>query len=220
MDRPLKKSRWRPRRILYLAGGGALGAIVLYMLLAGGGSRLNVRAERIVVSTVERGEFQEFIPLTGTVVPINTYYLDAAEGGRVDTLFVEAGTFVNRGDRILKLANTSLLMDAMYREAEIFQQSNNLRNTRLNMARQDLEMRRQILDLERLIAKQRRVVERNTRLSDKDLLSQEEVEESKEELAYLRRKLDLAGEAQRQDSTFQSADSWSARRRFITAWSR
>ncbi len=59
-----------------------------------------------------RGEFQEFILVSGAVIPINTYYLDAVEGGRVDTVYLEAGTFVEKGERILKLANTNLLNDS------------------------------------------------------------------------------------------------------------
>ena len=150
-----------------------------------------------------QGEFQEYVPFTGTVVPVGTHYLDAVEGGRVDTVYLEAGTYVEKGDRILELVNTSLLMDVMYREAEIFQQSNNLRNTRLSMERQGLEMQRQLLELEHSIRKQRRIVESNVSLAEKQLIPNREFEESKDELLYLERKLDLTRETQRQDSTFR-----------------
>jgi HlyD family secretion protein len=204
VDIPIVKKRWTLKRGAFIAGTGAAAVFVVSILLvAGRGSRLNVKAERLHVSTVTVGDFQEYVPFTGTVIPISTHYLDAIEGGRVDTVYLEAGTFVKKGDRILELVNTNLLMDVMYREAEIFQQSNNLRNTRLSMEQQRLEMQRQLLDLEHAIRQQRRVVESNTSLAEKSLISSREFEESKDELDYLTRKLRLTRETQRQDSTFR-----------------
>jgi HlyD family secretion protein len=204
VDIPRAKKRWTRRRIVYAAGAVLVAIVILYSLFfVGRGSRLNVQAERLRIATVVRGEFQEYVPFTGTVVPVSTHYLDAVEGGRVDTVYLEAGTYVEKGDRILELVNTSLLMDVMYREAEIFQQSNNLRNTRLNMERQSLEVQRQLLELEHEIRTQRRIVESNISLAEKNLISSREFEESKDELHYLERKLELTRETQRQDSTFR-----------------
>jgi HlyD family secretion protein len=206
VDRPITKKRWTPRRIAYVAGGAVLVIIIIYSIFAAGrGPRLNVRAERLRVSTVILDEFQEYIPVNGTVIPINTYYLDAVEGGSVDTVYVEAGTFVEKGDVLLRLANTNLLMDVMYREAEIFQQSNNLRNTRLSMERNSLEMKRELLELEHRIGRQRRLVETNTQLAEKSLISQREFDESKDELDYLVRKMELTRQTQRQDSIFRDS---------------
>ncbi len=206
VDIPINKKRWTRGRIVYTSGAAFAAILVIYSLFfVGRGSRLNVQAERLRVARVIRGEFQEYVPFTGTVVPVSTHYLDAVEGGRVDTVYLEAGTFVERGDEILELVNTSLLMDVMYREAEIFQQSNNLRNTRLTMERQNLEMQRQLLELEHGIRMQRRIVESNVSLAEKNLISSREFEESKDELLYLERKLELTRETQRQDSTFRAA---------------
>jgi HlyD family secretion protein len=92
----------------------------------------------------------------------------------------------------------------MYREAEIFQQSNNLRNTRLSMERNALEMQREVLDLEYKISQQKRIVASNISLAEKNLISDREFEESKDELTYLQRKLELTKQTQQQDSTFRT----------------
>lgn len=205
VDRIIEKKRWTPKRIVTIACAGVIIAIAVYaLLLSGRGSRLNVKSERLRIDTVVQGEFQEFIPVTGTVIPINTYYLDAVEGGRVDSVYLEAGTFVEKGEKILKLANTNLLMDVMYREAEIFQQSNNLRNTRLSMERNSLDMQREVLELEYRIKQQERIVESNVSLARKNLISGREFEESKDELEYLQRKLELTRQTQQQDSIFRA----------------
>ncbi len=71
---------------------------------------------KLTISTVSRGPFQEYIAVTGTVIPIRTVYLDAMEGGRVEKTFIEAGSIVEQGQEILQLGNTNFLMDIMFRE--------------------------------------------------------------------------------------------------------
>jgi hypothetical protein len=73
-----------------------------------GKSKLNVDTERITVSEIKKGPFQEFIPVNGVVMPLTTIYLDAVEGGRVEEKYVEDGANLKKGDPIIKLANTDL----------------------------------------------------------------------------------------------------------------
>ena len=82
MDRKIKKKTWTTGRIIALAGGLAFLSFVLYsFLFADNRSKLNVDAEKITVSDVKRDVFQENIPETGIVMPSQTIYLDAVEGG-------------------------------------------------------------------------------------------------------------------------------------------
>jgi len=204
MDRPLARRRWLRRRGWFLAAACALAAAFAVLLLDGlGRSSLAVRTERLTMSTVRQGAFRDFIPVSATVVPVRTHYLDVAEGGLVDSIHVEAGQFVIAGDPILRLANTDLLMDVMQREAEIAERSNDLRTTRLSMARNGLEIRRERLELGHEISRQRRLVEHNIELSREGLLARDELIEAREALDYLEQRLALTGEAQRQDSLFQ-----------------
>jgi HlyD family secretion protein len=205
MDRKIERRKWGPRRLAYLAAALVALCLVLYaFFFADFGSTLNVNSERITTFTVRMGEFQEFTPVTGTVIPVRTIFLDAVEGGRVDTVYVEAGSFVNRGDRLLKLTNTNLLLDIMYREAELFHQSNNLRNTKLAMAASRLEIRGQLLDLSHEITRQERLVEDNEELAAKDLISSREHEDAIVDLKYLRDKYELTLETQKQDSLYRA----------------
>lgn len=206
VDRIIEKKHWTPKRIIMIAGGCIIAALVIYGAInARRGTGLNVKSSRIRIATVTEGDFQEFIPVTGTVIPVNTYYLDAVEGGRVDTVYLEAGSYIVEGEKIIRLANTNLLMDVMYREAEIFQQSNNLRNTRLSMERHSLDIKREILDLQHRIRQQRRIVESNVTLARKKLISEREYQEAGDDLEYLERKLELTIETQSQDSIFRMA---------------
>ena len=54
-------------------------------------------ADRLTISTVSQGRFDDFLPLRARVEPSLTVYLDAVEGGRVERILVEDGARVQRG---------------------------------------------------------------------------------------------------------------------------
>lgn len=206
MDRRIKKKKWPPKKIAGLSAIVLFIALVIYLLFFKmGESTLNVKAERLTISTVEKGPFQEFIPIIGEVVPLNIFYLDAEEGGRVDEIYLEAGTMVNKGDKILKLANTNLLLDIMWREAELFQQSNNLRNTRLSMEQYRLSQSRELAQIENQLRQQKRLYERYKVLSKNGLISKHEFELAKDQYEYLLKSKDLTIESQEKYLEFRQA---------------
>lgn len=204
MDRKIEKKKWPPKRIITYVGTAVfilfIGYIFLFQM---GTSSLNVKTERITISPVSRGPFQEFIPVMGNVMPVNTYYLTAAESGRVEEIYAEAGSMVEKGGKILKLANTNLLLDIMWREAELFQQSNNLRNTRLAMEQYQLQLRESLADIENQLQQQRRRYERYKELFDERLISRHEYELAKDEYDYLVKRRDLALESQKKELEFR-----------------
>lgn len=90
MDRKIEKPRFTPKRIAIGATALLLAGLFGYALLADFGVRkLNVERDRLTISTVEFGPFQEYIPVRGTVLPLHTVYLDALERGQVEQVFVE-----------------------------------------------------------------------------------------------------------------------------------
>ena len=152
---------------------------------------------------MSKGPFQEFIPVTGTVIPIKTIYLDAIEGGRVEKKFIEAGAMVTEGDPILQLANTNLVLDIMFREAQFFEQSNNLRNTRLLMEQNRLTLRQQLTEQDYQLLRLKRLYDRNQELLKKGLVSQQEFDQVRDEYNYYNRRKELAEESFKQDSVFR-----------------
>lgn len=204
MDRKIEKKKWPPKKIaLYIGSFSIILLLIFQIFFSDKSSRLNVNQERLVVSTVNYGEFQEFIPVIGTVIPIKTIYLDAVEGGTVEQIYLEAGSFVKKGDPILKLANTKLLLDIMYREAELFQQSNNLRNTRLAMEQNAHIIKAQLLDLEFAIKNVHRDYNNKKSLFGQDLIAKQEFETAEDEYKYLKNKRDLTLKSFHQDSVFR-----------------
>ena len=204
MDRKIEKKKWPPKKIASLAAVGLFVILVLYVFLFRlNKSTLNVKTERITISTVTRGPFQEFIPIMGNVLPINTFFLNAVEGGRVEEIYLEAGTIVKEGDGILKLANTNLLLDIMWREAELFQQSNNLRNTRLSMEQYRLRLNQDLAEINNQLQQQKRTYERYEELVKDNLISKHEYELAKDQYEYLIKKKELTIDSQRNDIEFR-----------------
>ncbi len=206
MDRQIEKKKWPPRKIAFVAGGVLVSLLFLWLLLSSFDvSSLTVNRDRLTISIVSRGPFQEFIPVVGNVLPINTVYLDATEGGRVEEIYLEAGSVVKKGDPILKLGNTSLLLDIMWREAELFQQSNNLRNTRLSMEQNRLALKREMIEVDNQLKQQKRLYERYSELDKQSLISKQEYEIVKDQYDYLIARLELAEETQKNDIEFRQA---------------
>lgn len=109
MDRVIEKKKWSSKRIMMIVGIVALVAlIVASWYFTSGKSKLNVNTDRITISEIKKGPFQEFIPVNGVVLPVTTIYLDALEGGRVEEKFVDDGTMMKKGQPILRLSNTDL----------------------------------------------------------------------------------------------------------------
>lgn len=204
MDRPLKKKKWTVKKIVGLSLILAFVFFIVYLFIFGdSSSKLNVELDRITISTVTKGEFQEFIPIIGNVMPIVTVYLDAIEGGRVEEKYLEAGALVKQGDNILRFGNTDLLLNIMWREAEFFEQSNNLRNTRLLMEQSRLSLMRQLNELDFQIKTQKRIYERQKELADKNLVAMQEYEQAKDQYEYYLKQKELAVETFKQDSLFR-----------------
>jgi HlyD family secretion protein len=205
MDRQIKKKKWTVKRIVTWGGGSILAILVIYNLFfVDHMSTLAVARERLTLSEVEQGLYLDFILANGNVQPLNTVYLDAVEGGQVEEIFVQEGDLLAAGDPILRLDNTSLRMDIMYREAEQFQQINNLQNTRLTMEQRSLDLRGQLLQLDLQTGEASRQYERDSTLYVKSLISEFDYQDSRDNYIYLTKRRELTLENHRTDSVFRN----------------
>lgn len=204
MDRPIQKKKWPPKKIAGVSIVAAFGLAVVYNIGFGDhSSKLNVDTKKITISTVTQGPFQEFIPVTGNVLPITTIFLDAIEGGKIDTIYRKAGSFVNQGDLILKLENTTLHIQISNQDAQVVEQRNLLTNTKFNLDQNRTRSRELLIDREYQIRRLKRIYERQKKLYEEDLISREEYEQSKDDYDFEVRRYRLAIEAFKRDSIFQ-----------------
>jgi HlyD family secretion protein len=201
MDRKIEKKTWTPKRILTLAAILAFAGFSVYAIwFMDVRSTLNVDRERITISTVMEDSFQEYIQVTGTVQPIQTIYLDAIEGGVVQEVYRESGSRVQQGDTILTLANSSLQLQVMQQTSGLYDQINNVRNSRLNLEQNTLRLQEQLANAKSQMEILRGQYERQRRLMEQNLTSEEEYETTRENYEYQRRRYELTNESFQKDS--------------------
>ncbi|MGB5626512.1 MAG: biotin/lipoyl-binding protein, partial [Woeseiaceae bacterium] len=187
MDRKVAKKTPIGRNVAY-AAAGLLFIVFAWWLIDTlmSGRSLSINSQRITVSAVTVGTFEDFIPLRGRLVPRSTVYLDAIEGGRVDEILVEDGAIVEAGDLVAVLSNTNLQLEVLGREAAVTEQLNNMRTIELQLEQNRLSHKRNLVEIDYQITRLSRAIGRQTELVSKDLVSQSTLDELQDELSYFR----------------------------------
>ncbi len=204
MDKVIEKKKWPAKRIIKYAAIAIFILLVVYLLLFQvGRSTLNVQREHLTISSVYRGPFQEYIPVTGEIYPLTTIFLGAEEGGIVERVFIEAGTPVKKGDPILKLSNTQLLMNIMWREAELSQEINNSRNTRLAFEQNRLALNKEMAEIDTQLLILKRKFDRYDVLYADKLISRQEYEDTRDDYNLWVQKKKLTLESQEKALNYQ-----------------
>ncbi len=179
-----KKKGVKPKHLLWITGGLLL-AFLLYKAIGGSATRtLRVDRDKITVSTVQHGQFNDYIRVTGQVEPIATIYLDAEEGGQVKERLIEEGAIVKAGDIILRLENRTLYQVIMSSESDLAQKENMLRQTRINFENQIIETRRKLLATHFDIQRKKRNYEQQQALYNDKLIAAEMFLQAKEDYEY------------------------------------
>ena len=201
MDRKIEKKTWTTKRILTIGAVIAfLGLSIYAFWFMDVRSTLNVDREKITISEVREDTFQEFIQVTGAVQPIQTIYLDAIEGGVVQQVFLESGTMVQKGDTILTLTNSSLQLQVMQQTSGLYDQINNVRNSRLNLEQNTLQLQEQLANAKSQMEILKAQYERQQTLMQRDMISKEEFQTTKENYEYQTRRYELTYESYKKDS--------------------
>ena len=208
MDIRIEKKRgfralFTRRGVPYLAGAIFL-LLVLWLLLRDHSSTLRIDARTISVGAVARGEFNDYIRVTGQVQPITTVQLSPLEAGVVERLVVEEGASVHKGDVLVELSNTSLTLEILNSEAELAEKQNILRNTLISMEQQKLDLRLDKVQLDLDVERKRRTWQQNEELYRNNLIAREDWLQSKEDYELAAKKRELNIERQVQDSLYRT----------------
>jgi HlyD family secretion protein len=181
-----------------------VGVIGIYLITAPKGQSLKIDVKRLVVSDVRESEYQEFLPVRGTISPKRVIYLDAIEGGRVEHIYLEEGVMLKAGDKILELSNSTLQLNVLAREADVSEQINNLRNTRLAMERSRLAKKTDLIEIEYRIKGLKRNLGKSKSLLAKNLIAQDTFAQVKDEYDYFNARRDVVKESQVKELALQA----------------
>jgi HlyD family secretion protein len=216
MDRVIAKKTWSTKRILTIVGILALASLIgASIYFSSGKSRLNVDTERITISEVKKGSFQEFIPVNGTVLPLTSIYLDALEGGRVEEKFVEDGAILKKNQPILRLSNSDLELSLANQETSVFQTLAQMQNTKNNAEQNSIVRQQQSAEVEIALIEAERKYNLNKKLFDQKVIGKQEYVESENNYNAQKRKMNLSSAVMKQDAgsmrqqVSQSGESYS-----------
>ena len=185
-------------------GLGVITVLAVFLILSGGRSVLRVDGSTVLTGTAFKGEFNDYIRISGQVQPMTTVQISPTEGGNVQKIVAEEGSSVKAGDVILVLGNESLDMQILNAEAELAEKENILRNTMISMEQQKLSVRQERLSLQIEVRRARRAYEQNKTLYEEKLIAKEEYLKSSEDYELAREKLALVTGREQQDSLYRS----------------
>jgi HlyD family secretion protein len=202
VDRVIEKKRWNKKKTLTVVGITALALLIggsIYY--TSGGSKLNVEAERITVSEVKKGSFQEFIPVNGVVLPQTTIYLDAVEGGRVEEKYVEDGAMLSKDQPILRLSNTDLELSLVNQQTAVYNLLTQMQIAK-NAAQQNTTQKlNQKTEVENAFKEAKRVYDLNKYLYEQKAIGLQEFKQAENTFNYQVARMKLTEEILKQDAT-------------------
>ena len=194
------------RKALPYWGGALLLVFIGWLVLRDDARKLRVGGEAITVSEVRRGEFNDYIRVSGRVVPMTTVQLSPLEGGVVKEIVTEEGAHVREGDIILILSNESLDMQILNAEADLAEKENILRNTMIQMEQQKLTLQQEKLQLQMEVRRKKRTYEAQKSLYDDNLIAREAFLQAEEDYQLAKDRLTLVENRAKQDSLYRSVE--------------
>ncbi|MGF2411034.1 efflux RND transporter periplasmic adaptor subunit [Ferruginibacter sp.] len=202
MDRVIEQKTWNSKRILTVAGiAGIVLLIAGAIYFTSGKSRLNVDTERITISEIKKGDFQEFIPVNGIVLPQTTIYLDALEGGRVEEKYVEDGAIMKKDQPILRLSNTDLELSLANQETQVFNVLTQMNISKNNATQNTTGKLNQMAEVDNALAEAERIYKLNKKLYEQKVIGQQEFLQSENNYNYQVRRKKLTEDILKQDGT-------------------
>ena len=202
-----KKTGWRvafTRKALPYWLGALLAVFVVYLIARPNNKTLRVDKDSITVSSAIKGEFNDYIRISGRVQPMTTIQLSPQEGGIVEKILIEEGSPVKAGDAILILNNDNLDLQILNSEAELAEKENILRNTQIQMEQQKLDVRQNVLEYGTNVERLRRAYEQQKALYEDKLIAKEEYLKAEEDYQLALQKYNLMTERSKQDSLYRS----------------
>ena len=205
MDKKIEKKKGlKMKHILWIAGGLVITFLLYNVIFSDHSSVFRTEKDKLTISTVQAGLFNDYITVIGQVEPIYTIYLDVEEGGKVEEIFIEEGEMVKAGDVILRLKNYDLNTIIMNSESQLAYQANELRNTQISIEQQEISNRRSKLQIDLQVIQTKRKFNQYESLFNEELIAKEEYLRAKEDYDLSLKEQELTYKKLVQDSIFRS----------------
>lgn len=205
MDVKLPPKKWYVKyRIHIVAGILALGLIVMLIKVSTGPKIIRINSDSVQTATVQSGEFSEYVNAEGTLQPIQTIKVYTREGGFVESVLVQDGALVHKGDTLMILSDPELQRTIETARESWRKQNRSYRTSMIEMDQRRLSLAQSILqtkyELKRL-EKEHNLALEEYRMG---IRSRAQLDVADEEYNYKMETVRLQLESRRQDSVLNA----------------
>ena len=200
MDRPIVRPWWRKKHWVQAAAAAFVVVLVLITaaLLFGSAERsVRMTATNVTIAEVTQGAFHDFVPLRAKVVALNTVYLDALEGGRVERVLAQAGDDVIEGQPLVDLTNTQLELDVLDREGRLIESITQLQAYETQLEQNRIGNQKALAQIDYDIVRLQRSLARRKQLAASKLEPAEARDATQDELDHFIKLQPLQAESNR-----------------------
>jgi HlyD family secretion protein len=202
MDKKIEKKRWTLKKIgipltIFIVISFFLIKIFFF---SGSHSKIYIKKDMLNISKVEYGDFQEYIPTIGTIMPQKAVFIDAIQSGTTKSIFKESGAIVKKGDELLEMSNSNLELNVLTQESALYERISILKTQRLGLNQNNLSQLAQLAEIDFQLKTLRPQYERYKKLIAKKLIAQRDFEQLKEQYDYNMERKKLFIETYRMDS--------------------
>ena len=183
-----------------------IGGTIVFLGLVAYGYSLSLNkifkaeADKITVSKVQYGDFEDVVLLNASVVPLTSVIVSSPEGGTVAQIFTENGATVVAGTPLLRIANPNALSSYTSSETGITEQINQLRKLRLDLEQNQRVMSQDMMDIENNLRTATRKYKIDSTLFSKKVITQQEFSTSSQDYEYYLGRKALLKTAVRQEN--------------------
>lgn len=205
MDIKLPPKKWYVKyRIHIVAGILAAGLIGMLIKVSTGPKIIRINSDSVQTATVQSGEFSEYVNAEGTLQPIQTIKVYTREGGFVESVMVQDGALVHKGDTLMILSDPELQRTIETARESWRKQNRSYRTSMIEMDQRRLSLAQSILqtkyELKRL-EKEHNLAQEEFRMG---IRSRAQLDVADEEYNYKMETVRLQLESRRQDSVLNA----------------
>lgn len=200
MDKLIKKKKFSTKNILLICGVLGFVCLVAYGYTLSLTKTYKVEADKLTLSKVEYGDFEDVVLLNATVVPLTSVIVSSAEGGTVAEIYTENGASVVKGTPLLRIANPNALSSYTSSETSIIEQINQLRKLRLDLEQNQRVMGQDMMVIENSLRTATRKFKTDSTLFKKQVITREEFSTSSQDYEYYLGRRAILKQAMKQEN--------------------
>lgn len=175
MDRPIDNSKKKRKNAILISTAVlvVMISIALFLILFPAGT-ISVNKEKLTTSIVTNNDFREYIRINGNIETAVSISILALESGRIESIYVEEGDVLKKGEIILTLKNEEINMSFTDEASSYTFLTNELNNQLIEVKQQEITDKQDLLNLDNDISEKKRKLEKTEILFNKGGVSEDE----------------------------------------------